>query len=257
MQQQIGRFQLLERGAKRRHQVGRQFGNEANRIRQQDFLAAGQHDASGEWVECGKELVLGQRPGLGQAIEQRALARIGVADDGDHRQAGPFARRALAGAMTADSFYLALQGGDARPNQPSVDFDLSLTCTAADADAADLALEVGPGAGQPGQQILEPREMDLDAALVRSRTLGEDVQDEQGAIDHTHAQDLFHRFLGAGWQLIVADDQVGRMLDGQLARLIQLAAPEIGARVRMIQALRHSADDVRASGARQLIELVQ
>src|SRR5437660_1689242 len=83
----------------------------------------------------------------------------------------------------------------------SVAFELGLTGAAADADAADLALEVGPGAGQPGQQILEPREMDLDAPLVRPRTLAEDVQDEQGAIDHTHAQDLFHRFLGAGWQL--------------------------------------------------------
>ena len=186
VQQQVGGFELFERGAKRRDQVGRQLGDEADGVGQQRFLAARQHDPPRERIERGKQLVLGQRASLSQPIEQRALARVGVADQRDDRHAGPLARRALAGAVDADAFDLFLERADAGADQASVDLDLGLARSTAHADTADLTFEVGPGARQTRQQVFQPRQVDLHAAFVGARALGEDVQDQQRAIDDAH-----------------------------------------------------------------------
>ncbi len=87
--------------------------------------------------------------------------------------------------------------------------------------------------------------------------LGKDVQDQQRAIDHAPAQDLFHRLLGVGRQLVVDDDQVGVVLDGQVVRLGQFPAPEVRAWISVVQALRQTPDDFCASGARQLLQFVE
>src|SRR5918912_222300 len=101
----------------------------------------------------------------------------------------------------------------ARSDQAAVDLDLGLAGAAADADAADLAFEVGPGAGQPRQQVLEPRQLHLDATLVGARPLGKDVQDQQRAVDGAAADDLLHGALRVGRQLVVDDGQVCLPLD--------------------------------------------
>jgi hypothetical protein len=59
---------------------------------------------------------------------------------------------------------------------------------AAQADAALLALQVGPAAHQPRGHVLQLGQLDLQLALVGPRPLGEDIEDQPGAIEHPALQ---------------------------------------------------------------------
>ena len=88
--------------------------------------------------------------------------------------------------MSAD---LAAQLGHPLADAPAVQLDLGLTgATAADADAArgaaaDLAGQVATPATQARQQVLQLGQLDLGLALAALGVLGEDVEDQRGAVD--------------------------------------------------------------------------
>src|SRR5204863_320842 len=216
----------------------RQLGDEADRVGQQHLLATRQHDAAGERVQRREKLLLGYRPSLGEAVEQRALARVRVTNQRDDRHAGAFARRALTGAVHANA----------------LDLDLRLTGSAPHANAADLPLQVSPCASQPRQQVLQACQLYLHTTFVRTRALGKDVQDQQRAIDDAATQDLLHRALGVGRELIIDDDQVGMRLAGAIMRLLELAPAQVRARIWVLEPLRQPSNDLGAGGASQLFE---
>lgn len=133
----IGHEDLLERGAEGRHEVGGQLLDEAHRVGQQDVgeralelreaqlpvstqekrQAEGQsmfkagasiwfdsqvgrwEDAPGGGVKRGEHEVLSQGPCAGERVEQRALARVGVAHEGHDRVAGFLAAHAVQAAV--------------------------------------------------------------------------------------------------------------------------------------------------------------
>ena len=95
MQQQVGVGKLLEGRLERRDQMMRQLADKAYRVGQQDLLRVGNALFSGSRVERIEQTVIRLDTGAGQRVEQRRLARVRVADDGDHGQLGLFALAAL------------------------------------------------------------------------------------------------------------------------------------------------------------------
>ena len=86
--EQVGVGHDLERGLERLDQLVGQLAHEADGVGEQHRLAAGQVEAAGGGVEGGEEPVLDQHAGVGEAVEQRRLAGVGVADDGHPLGAG-------------------------------------------------------------------------------------------------------------------------------------------------------------------------
>ena len=85
VQDEIGLDHLFERGAEGGDQHGRQVGDEADGVGQDDAPAAREPHLAHGRIERREHLVLGEDAGAGDAVEQRRLAGVGVADDGDDR----------------------------------------------------------------------------------------------------------------------------------------------------------------------------
>ena len=125
-----------------------------------------------------------------------------------------------------------------RVDPAAVELDLRLTGTARTHALTAGGLATGlPGhrlapATQPRQEVLELGQLDLRLALPALRVLGEDVEDQGGAVDDLDLDDVLERAPLARGQLAVADDGVGAVGDDDVAQLLRLALAEVGARRR-------------------------
>ena len=116
-------------------------------------------------------------------------------------------------AGAADLVELLLQAGDAIADEAAVGFDLGLAGTAEEAEAAALALEVGPGADEAAALVFEMRELDLKGAFAGLRAFAEDVEDEAGPVDDLAVPGTLEVALLDGAELGVDDG------DGDVLRL--------------------------------------
>ena len=144
MQNQVGGLHLLQGGAKSGHQLGRQIADETDRVGKDDFTPARQSDLPHGRVEGGEQHVLGQYLGLGQTIEQRRLAGVGVPDQGDGRKRHPPARVTVQPTGAAHLVQFAFNTDDAIVDEAPVDFQLAFARPAKKSAAAALTLQMGP-----------------------------------------------------------------------------------------------------------------
>ena len=168
--------------------------------------------------------------------------------------------------MAVDLFDLAFQQRDPVADHAPVKLELRLAGAAQAhhaagrcAAAAGLALKVQPLAAQARQQILVLRQLDLDAALVRARVRGEDIQDQAGAIEHLHLQRFFEVARLRRRQLIVEDHQVIFQLIAQCGDLFRFAGADEMLGEGPFEPLVHAADHIKVGSIgqqRQLLERI-
>src|SRR5690606_8923842 len=132
---------------------------------------------------------------------------------------------------------VAAQLGDALVDASPVQLDLGLT-GAAGADALTAGHPAtrltGPRLTPPAQsreQVLELSQLDLGPTLTGLGVLGEDVEDQRGAVDHLDLDDVLQRPSLRRSELTVDDDRVRALRDHDVAQLLGLAAAEVCRRV--------------------------
>ena len=138
MQQEVGFLHLLECRAEGLNERVRQLLDETDGVGQEDFLLLGQDEVARRRVECREELVLGKDFRAREPVQECRLARVGVADEGDERDARELAAATVQVAVLLHGIDLGLEVVDARVDAASVDFELRLA-GAARADAASEA----------------------------------------------------------------------------------------------------------------------
>ena len=225
VQDQVGEHGLLERRLERLDQLVGQLLDEADRVGQQ-VAAAGELEAAGGRVEGVEEPVPHPDLGAGERVQQGRLAGVGVAGERDARERGALAAGAHHAAVALQPRQAAAQRRDPVAGEAAVGLDLGLA-RAPGADPAPEPLEVGPQAPHPRQVVLELGQLDLELALGRVGVVGEDVEDDRGAVDHRHAQRRLEVALLARRQLVVAGDEVGVAGGDLLLQLGELAAAEV------------------------------
>ena len=223
----MGVGNLGERRFERLHEGVRQLAYEANRVGDGGRLAARQHKDPRRGVKRGEELVLHIHAGVGQSVEQRRLAGVGVARQSNAKDIGRGAFLALHVAVGSNVGKLATQHGDAVANETTVDLELAFALAKARANAAARPVlgKVRPHAAQTRVKVLQLGHLHLQLALMGLGMQAEDVENERRAVDDLvlHPQNALDVCLLRRRQLGVEDDDVGIAALCEVAQLKHLA----------------------------------
>ena len=119
------------------------LAHEADGVGEQHRLPTGQVELAGARVEGGEQPVLDEHVGARQAVEQRRLAGVGVADEGDEPVARPVPAATLGAPGPVELAEVGLEATHPAGQPPAVDLELGLA-RAPGADAAGLLAEDRP-----------------------------------------------------------------------------------------------------------------
>src|SRR5689334_5498236 len=166
----------------------RQLANETDRVDNDGLPRHLMDDLLRLRVERREKLVDGQHFAARQAIEERRLSGVRVADE-RNGECG-LARLPLRSSVLLDLPQVFLEPRDARAHDATIELELSLTDAAprtttrtSGAAASGLPFEVRPRPRQSRQHVLELRELDLRTRLTRSRATREDVENQSASVD--------------------------------------------------------------------------
>ncbi len=192
MEQDVGVLQLLKRGLEGLDQMGGQLADEADGVREQHLLRLVELQAASRGVQRVEQAVVGLNIAAGEEVQERAFARVGVADDGHDGHGVALAAAALDAPDLAHLLQLLVQLLYFAPYMAAVGLKLRLAGAARAygraAAGGCLTYQVRPHAGQAGKKVLVLRQLDLELALACARPLGEYVEYQSAAVEHTHAQ---------------------------------------------------------------------
>ena len=208
VQDEVGLHHLLQRGAEGRDQRGRQVGDEADRVGQDDAPAARQlHLAHGR-IERREHLVLGDHGGAGEAVEQRRLAGVGVADDGHHRIRHALAPRAVQRRACAPR----RRGRcGCRRCAPRSGAGRSRSAPRRGRRGSRSRRAGAPGGSRSAPAGSSGRSRCASSTCSRPsrvrRALAEDLQDQAGAVEHLAVPGLLQVALLDGADRMIDDDE--------------------------------------------------
>src|SRR4051794_30170162 len=158
---------------------------------------------------------------------------------------------ALDRANFANAFELPLETRDSFLDAAAVDFELRFT-RAPRADAASLPRKVAPHPSQTRQQILQLRQLDLEAAFAAPGALREDVENELGAIEHFPRQQIFQVASLGRRKFVVENNRRDVLVLERFLDQFRLSFADVIGRGRLLKFLRDGVDYLGAGGIRQL-----
>ena len=156
---------------------------------------------------------------------------------------------------------LTAQPRRALPDSAAVRLDLGLTgTTESDASVAARPATRLPGecltpATQSREHVLHLRQGHLGLTLTAGRVLGEDVEDQRGAVDHLDVDDLLERDELTRRELAVADHRVRPRRGDHVLQGLGLPRTDVGGGVRLVAALDQRVADLGACGLGELCQL--
>ena len=236
MEQNFGSLDLFERGAEARNQRVGKVADEADGIGEQD-LAAGRKLQLPEFgVEGSEHTGRFEHAGLGEGIEEGALAGVGIADEGDHGDRDCLAALPLLMADAADGVELGLDVVDAKVDLAAIGLELGFA-RAAGSDAAAKLRHGATASGQAGQLVFELCEFYLELALAGLGVAGEDVEDELRTVDDVAGKPGFDVAQLRGGEVVVEENKRGVGGGHDANNLVEFALADEAGGIGLLAAL--------------------
>jgi hypothetical protein len=164
--------------------------------------------------------------------------------------------RDLRCVVLREALELLLQARHARGDASAIDFELRLTGSTR-ADARALLAELVAAAAQARQAVAQLRELHLHHALLALRVLGEDVEDQRGAVDHVDLEQLLEVALLRGAELVVEHDEIDVEGVADHLQLLRLAGADVGGGIGPVATLQHQLDGIGTRGVGERGELLE
>ena len=220
------------------------------------LASAGQFNGAQLGIERGEHARRLQNVRAGEAIEQRALAGVGVADqrNGGHRHR--LAALALLPAHAPHRFEIELELVDAALNPAAIGFKLRFAGSAG-ADAAAQLRHGFAASGQPRQHVLKLRQLHLQLAFARARVAGKDVEDQLRSVEHAAGKRRLKVAQLRGRQIVVEEHQVGFGGGCYAGNLFHLAGADQRGRIGPGAALHQLGGNFAAGARHQFAKLRQ
>ena len=156
----------------------------------------------------------------------------------------------------AHIFDLFFHVPDAAVNFSAIGFELGFA-RAAGADAAAQLRHLDSAPAQPGQHVLQLRQLHLQLAFPGTRMFREDVEDQLSAVDHAGVDQFLDVALLRSREVVIEQQQIGGDRSGGARDLFQLAASDQGGGIGAVAVLQKFPDDLGAGTDGQGAQLVE
>ena len=235
-------------------ELGRQVPDESHGVGQNHRSAVVELPAAGGGFQRGEQRVLHQHTGPGQRVEQARFPGVGVADDRNRRHVAVQAPTALGVADLFHLLDLTTQLRHPLADPAAVGLDLGLAGSAgahspaaATGTTALTRHRLAPAA-QPWQHVLHLSQFHLSLALATGGVLGEDVQDQCGAVDNLDPHNLLQGIQLRRTEFAITDHGVGSGRSHDLAQFDGLAGSDVSGRVGFVATLDDALEHFGAGG---------
>jgi len=260
VEDEVRHERLLERRGEAFDQLVRQAADEADRVGDEVappfVLEAARHR-----IECLEQPIAHRDIRVGQCVEERRLPGVRVAGERHGRSLGAPPLLPPDVALAAELAQPPAQQRDAAACKTLVCLELRFTRAAGPGSGAQTAraaaepLEVLPHPAHPGEVVFELRELDLELSLGAHGVLGEDVEDQLGAVDDARLQRVLERALLRRAELVVDDQHFRTCVSVCLLQLLELPLADVRARIGKPAMLHDSTDGLHACRPCELLKL--
>ena len=149
-----------------------------------------------------------------------------------------------------DIFDLIFHVPDAPVNLAAVGFELRLA-RAPGADPATQLRHFDSASAQPGQHVLQLRQLHLQLALTGAGVFGKDIEDELSAVDHSRVNQFLDIALLRRREVVIEKQQIGRNRGHRAGDFFQLSLSHERGRIWTIPMLQEFAGNFGARADRQ------
>ena len=256
MQQQLCLLHFLQRGAEAGYKRVGQVANKSHGVRQQHFATAGQLDCAQLGVKCGEHARRLEHMAAGDAVEKRALACVGVSDQGNRGNGNGLAALTLLAAHAAHSLQVLFELINASLDAAAVGFKLGFPRSTGADSAAKLRHGLAP-AGEARQQVLKLRQFHLELTLAGAGVAGKDVEDDLGAVENAKLERGLQVAQLRGREIVVEKDQVSLRGGGNACDFLHFTRANERGRIGTVTALQKLGGNLGTGAGHQLAELGQ
>ena len=190
MDQEVGFGNFFQCRPECRYQIGWQVADKAYGVGQEHSSPIWQDYPARGRVKRGEEHLIRQNFRTGKRVEQRRLARRGVANKRGGRERQFPSCDSLLATLGTDFVQFVRQFRDTFPHLSTVKFQFGLTAAAPDANTALLSLKLGVKRTKPGQEVGQLRQFDLQLPFPRSGAMREDIENQLCPVDNARFKRL-------------------------------------------------------------------
>ena len=236
-------------------ELGGQFADESDSVAKKEGNVLND-DLPDGGIEGGEEFVFGEYVRLREQIHQGTLTNVCVADKSEANHLSTVS--ALRTHLPVNLGKLFLQTGDSLLYDSAVGLDLGFAHTAAGTPSSPLSFEVGPHTGQARKHVIVFGQFHLHLGVGSLGPLGEDFQDEAGAVDYYAVlQESLYIALLHTCEFVVEYAVAYAVGFAVFAYLLDLTASYIGCAVRAVDLLYEGFVALYSGGFRQKAEFVE